>query len=459
MCDISESIKEMIGMKIEIPAYARTALEKLHAEGFKAYIVGGCVRDSVLGKKPDDYDICTDCTPGSMKKVFSDFTTIETGIKHGTLTVLIDRKPVEITTFRSDGKYTDHRKPDSVRFETELAEDLKRRDFTVNALCYNEREGIVDMFGGISDIENKIIRCVGKPQERFDEDALRIMRAMRFSSVLGFEIEPNTAAAVHEQKELLREISAERIAAELKKLLCGEGAERILLGHRDVMAVIIPQLKPCFDLAQNTPHHCYDVYTHICKSVGNIQPDWVLRLTMLLHDIGKPLVKKTDENGIDHFKTHQFRSAELARQITADLKLDNKSRRRIYDLVYEHDNRIPAAKRSVRRFLSKYDEEFFADYMRVRRADTLAQSMYLREEKIEELDELERIAAQIHEESLCLHLSDLAVNGKDLMALGYSGSGIGEGLKFLLDAVIEDKVPNSKVDLLEFIRSHHTTNT
>ena len=449
----------MNSVKIDIPAYAKTALEKLHAEGFKAYIVGGCVRDSVLGKTPDDYDICTDCTPDQMKKVFSNFTAIETGIKHGTLTVLIDRKPVEITTFRSDGKYSDHRKPDSVKFETELSQDLKRRDFTVNALCYNDREGIVDMFGGISDIENKIIRCVGKPQDRFDEDALRIMRAMRFSSVLGFEIEENTANAVHEQKELLHNISAERIASELKKLLCGTGAEKILTDYRDVMAVIIPQLRPCFDLAQNNPHHCYDVYTHICKSVGNIHPDWVLRLAMLLHDIGKPLVKKTDENGIDHFKTHQFRSAELAQRITADLKLDNKSRRRIYDLVYEHDDRIAATKKSVRRFLSKYDEDFFADYMKVRRADTLAQSMYLREEKLKELDELEAIAKQIHDDSLCLHLSDLAVNGKDLMALGFSGSRIGEGLKFLLDAVIEDKVPNSKVDLLEFIRSHHTTNT
>ncbi len=449
----------MNSVKIDIPAYAKTALEKLHAEGFKAYIVGGCVRDSVLGKTPDDYDICTDCTPDQMKKVFSNFTAIETGIKHGTLTVLIDRKPVEITTFRSDGKYSDHRKPDSVKFETELSQDLKRRDFTVNALCYNDREGIVDMFGGISDIENKIIRCVGKPQDRFDEDALRIMRAMRFSSVLGFEIEENTANAVHEQKELLHNISAERIASELKKLLCGTGAEKILTDYRDVMAVIIPQLRPCFDLAQNNPHHCYDVYTHICKSVGNIHPDWVLRLAMLLHDIGKPLVKKTDENGIDHFKTHQFRSAELAQRITADLKLDNKSRRRIYDLVYEHDDRIAATKKSVRRFLSKYDEDFFADYMKVRRADTLAQSMYLREEKLKELDELEAIAKQIHDDSLCLHLSDLAVNGKDLMALGFSGSQIGEGLKFLLDAVIEDKVPNSKVDLLEFIRSHHTINT
>lgn len=441
----------MNSVKISIPSYAKTALEKLHAEGFKAYIVGGCVRDSVLGKTPDDYDICTDCTPDQMKKVFSNFTAIETGIKHGTLTVLIDRKPVEITTFRSDGKYSDHRKPDSVKFETELSQDLKRRDFTVNALCYNDREGIVDMFGGISDIENKIIRCVGKPQDRFDEDALRIMRAMRFSSVLGFEIEENTANAVHEQKELLHNISAERIASELKKLLCGTGAEKILTDYRDVMAVIIPQLRPCFDLAQNNPHHCYDVYTHICKSVGNIQPDWVLRLAMLLHDIGKPLVKKTDENGIDHFKTHQFRSAELAQRITADLKLDNKSRRRIYDLVYEHDDRIAATKKSVRRFLSKYDEDFFADYMKVRRADTLAQSMYLREEKLKELDELEAIAKQIHDDSLCLHLSDLAVNGKDLMALGFSGSRIGEGLRFLLDAVIEEKITNNRDDLLKYL--------
>ena len=439
-------------MKIFIPDYAQKALSLLHAQGFKAYIVGGCVRDAVLGKTPNDYDICTDCTPDVMKKVFSDFTTIETGIKHGTLTVLIDRQPLEITTFRSDGTYTDHRKPDSVKFEKELSEDLKRRDFTVNALCCNDDEGVVDMFGGLDDIKNKVIKCVGKPQERFDEDALRILRALRFSSVLDFEIEKNTAQAVHEQKELLRAISAERIAAELKKLLCGRDPARILLEYRDVFAVIIPQLAPCFDFAQNNPHHCYDVYTHICKSVNNIEPDWVLRLAMLLHDIGKPLVHTTDENGIDHFKTHQLKSAEIAKEVTGALKLDNKSRSRIHSLVLEHDNRIPAKKKSVRRFLSKYDEEFFADYLKVRRADTLAQSMYFRSEKLEELDEIEKIAKQICDEALCLHISDLAVNGNDLMELGLSHKQIGEGLKMLLDAVIEERTANEKDSLIACLK-------
>lgn len=439
-------------MKIFIPDYAQKALSLLHAQGFKAYIVGGCVRDAVLGKTPNDYDICTDCTPDVMKKVFSGFTTIETGIKHGTLTVLIDRQPLEITTFRSDGTYTDHRKPDSVKFEKELSEDLKRRDFTVNALCCNEAEGVVDMFGGLDDIKNKVIKCVGKPQERFDEDALRILRALRFSSVLDFEIEANTSQAVHQQKELLKAISAERIAAELKKLLCGRDPARILLEYRDVFAVIIPQLAPCFDFAQNNPHHCYDVYTHICKSVNNIEPDWVLRLAMLLHDIGKPLVHTVDENGIDHFKTHPLRSAEIAREVTGALKLDNKSRSRIYSLVLEHDNRIPAKKRSVRRFLSKYDEAFFADYIKVRRADTLAQSGYFRREKLEELDELEKIAKQICDEALCLHICDLAVNGNDLKELGLSNRQIGEGLKLLLDAVIEEKTANEKDSLLDYLK-------
>lgn len=439
-------------MKIFIPDYAQKALSLLHAQGFKAYIVGGCVRDAVLGKTPNDYDICTDCTPDVMKKVFSGFTTIETGIKHGTLTVLIDRQPLEITTFRSDGTYTDHRKPDSVKFEKELSEDLKRRDFTVNALCCNEAEGVVDMFGGLDDIKNKVIKCVGKPQERFDEDALRILRALRFSSVLDFEIEANTSQAVHQQKELLKSISAERIAAELKKLLCGRDPARILTEYRDVFAVIIPQLAPCFDFAQNNPHHCYDVYTHICKSVNNIEPDWVLRLAMLLHDIGKPLVHTVDENGIDHFKTHPLRSAEIAREVTGALKLDNKSRSRIYSLVLEHDNRIPAKKRSVRRFLSKYDEAFFADYIKVRRADTLAQSGYFRREKLEELDELEKIAKQICDEALCLHICDLAVNGNDLKELGLSNRQIGEGLKLLLDAVIEEKTANEKDSLLDYLK-------
>lgn len=444
----------MTRVKIHIPAYAQTAIQTLHACGYKAYIVGGCVRDAVLGMAAHDYDICTDCTPSEMKKVFAAFTTIETGIKHGTLTVLIDRVPVEITTFRSDGKYTDHRKPDSVRFEKELGEDLKRRDFTVNALCYNDREGIVDMFGGIDDISGKIIRCVGKPQERFDEDALRIMRAMRFSSVLGFEIEKGTAAAIHEQKELLHEISAERIASELKKLICGQGAARILLDYRDVMAVIIPQLQPCFDLAQNNPHHCYDVYTHICKSVENIQPDWVLRMVMLLHDIGKPLVHTRDENGTDHFKTHPVKSAEIALDVAAALKLDNKSRDRIHALVLEHDNRISCAKKSVRRFLSKYDEEFFADYMKVRRADTLAQSDYKRTEKLAELDTIEQTAKEICEESLCLHLSDLALNGDDLMALGLQGKKVGEALRFLLESVVDEKVQNDKQSLTAYLKEN-----
>lgn len=441
-------------MKIDIPPYAQRALETLHACGYKAYIVGGCVRDAVLGKTPSDYDICTDCTPDMMKQVFADFQTIETGIKHGTLTVLIDRKPLEITTFRSDGKYTDHRKPDSVRFETELAQDLKRRDFTINALCYNEREGMVDMFGGVEDIQNRVIRCVGSAQERFDEDALRIMRAMRFSAVLDFEIEKSTADAIHGQKQLLKAISAERIAAELKKLLCGKDPARILTEYRDVMAVIIPQLQPCFDLAQNNPHHCYDVYTHICKSVNNIQPDWVLRLTMLLHDIGKPAVHTTDESGVDHFKTHQLKSADMAQKITAALKLDNKSRSRIRSLVLEHDNRIAPKKKSVRRFLSKYDEDFFKSYMKVRRADTLAQSQYQREQKLAELDELERIAQQIHDEALCLHIKDLAVNGNDLKALGLSDRAIGQGLKKLLEAVIDERVQNDKDSLLTYIKEN-----
>lgn len=437
---------------IMIPQYAAKALEILHCGGFKGYIVGGCVRDAVLGKVPDDYDICTDCTPDKMKQIFSGLTTIETGIKHGTLTVLIDRKPIEITTFRSDGKYSDHRKPDRVRFETDLGEDLKRRDFTINALCYNKSEGIVDMFGGIGDINNRIIRCVGKPSERFDEDALRIMRALRFSSTLGFEIEKDTSDAIHAQRGLLREISAERIASELKKLLCGRDPARILLQYRDVFAVIIPQLEACFDLEQNNPHHCYDVYTHICRSVNNIEPDWVLRLTMLLHDIGKPAMKTVDEKGISHFKLHQQKSEEMARQISGALKLDNKSRSRICRLVLEHDNRIAATHRSVRRFLSKYDYDFFCDYIKVRRADTLAQSDYLRQQKLAQLDELEAIAKQIDDEKLCLHLSDLAINGSDLIEMGFGGRQIGEILRQLLEAVIEEKTQNEKNKLKEYIK-------
>ena len=412
---IHKTIKGGSKLEIFIPQFVRTALDRLNECGYEGYIVGGCVRDSLLGKKPHDYE------------VFANFRTIETGLKHGTLTVLIESEPVEITCYRSDGEYIGHRKPAQVTFESSLEEDLKRRDFTVNAMAYSPNEGLIDLYGGQSDLSKGIIRCVGEPEKRFDEDALRILRGLRFSSCLGFEIEEKTSKAILEQRELLKSISAERIASELKKLLCGKGARKILLDYREVMTVFIPELRESFDFRQNNPHHFLDVYGHICLSVENVRPQWQMRLTMLLHDIGKPRMHTVDENG---------------------------SAKYIYELIWEHDNRIAATKKSVRRFMAQHDFDFVMDYLEVRRADTYAQSDYKRQEKLAELDHIAELAIEIKEDNECIHICDLDINGKDLLQMGFGGKDIGIGLELALNGVIDEKVENKKEELKGYIESN-----
>lgn len=440
-------------MKINIPQYVLPVLDRLTANGYEAYIVGGCVRDALMDKEPHDYDVCTNCTPDEMLKVFKDFHVIETGIKHGTLTVMSEHMPVEVTTYRSDGDYTDHRRPDSVHFERELKEDLKRRDFTVNAMCYNPDTGLVDMFGGSEDLQIKTIKCVGDARDRFEEDALRIIRALRFASVLDFQIEEKTASAMREKAHLLEYVSAERIFTELKKLLCGKAVYRIMQDYSDLMVLMIPELKPCIGCEQNCLHHCYDVYGHICKSIENIEPDEELRLTMLFHDIGKPLKKTTGEDGIDHFKLHPLAGADIAEKVLKGFKSSNKTIARIIPLIREHDNRIPAKRRSVKRMISKYDYEFYCDWLKVRWADTLAQSDYHRQEKLDELDMLEQVGKEIIAEECCLKRSDLAVNGKDMLDLGYQGKIISNALDFVLDAVLDETIPNDREAILAYLRS------
>lgn len=440
-------------MEIIIPQYAAAVVDRLTQNGYKAYIVGGCVRDSLMGKAPHDHDVCTDCTPDKMLEVFKGFHVVETGLKHGTLTVMSEHEPVEVTTFRSDGDYTDHRRPDSVHFERELSEDLKRRDFTVNAMCFNQNEGLIDMFGGREDLESGIIRCVGNAEDRFEEDALRIIRALRFASVLDFEIEENTASAMRKKAHLLEYVSAERVFCELKKLLCGKAVFRIMQRYSDLMALIVPELEACIGCTQNCIHHCYDVYGHICKSVENIEPDEELRLAMMMHDIAKPLKKTTDENGADHFKKHPIAGAEIAKVILKRFKSSNKTAQRIIPLITEHDNRIPPNRIAVKRLISKYDYEFFSDWLKVRRADTLAQSEHMREEKLAELDLLADIAAQIKAENACLKLTDLAVNGRDMIEQGYEGQAIKQALNTALEAVIDERIENSREAILAYLRS------
>ncbi|SDA09672.1 tRNA nucleotidyltransferase (CCA-adding enzyme) [Ruminococcus sp. YE71] len=434
--------------KIKIPPAAARALELLETAGYEAWCVGGCVRDALRGCEPHDWDVCTSASPDEMLKVFARFRTIPTGIKHGTLTVIIMGEQIEITTYRCDGEYADHRRPDSVIFVRDIRSDLERRDFTMNAICVDLRGELYDPFDGQADIKRGLIRCVGDPYKRFDEDALRILRAVRFAAKTGFLIDEPTRKAAVELRGLLDSVSAERIWSELRSLLTQPHAGDVLREHREIIAQILPEAKACFGFDQHNPHHCYDVWEHITHSVDFIEPDPLLRTVMLLHDIGKPLKYKLDENGVGHFKLHQLASADIAEDVLTRMKSDNYTKKRVCALIAEHDDRIPAEKRPVRRFISKYDYDFFGEYLKVRRADTLAQSMYLREEKLAELDRLGEIAAQLREEDSCLKVNQLAVNGKDLMALGFKGKAVGEELKRLLAAVIEEELPNEHDALL-----------
>lgn len=437
---------------ISVPEYIEKAIGLLENSGYEAYCVGGCVRDSLLGREPGDWDVCTSATPDEMKTVFDGFRLIETGIRHGTLTVIIDRNPIEITTYRTDGAYASHRRPVSVNFIRDLNGDISRRDFTINAMCCDKNGAVTDMFGGTVDLSNKIIRCVGDPYERFEEDALRIMRALRFASVLGFEIEKDTAKAIFDKKNLLEYISVERIFSELKKLLCGRNAAKVLIDFKEIFAFIMPEITPCFGFEQRNIHHCYDVWTHIVKSVENVRQDERLRLAMLFHDIGKPSMARFDEDGSGHFKGHPIKSAEMLTEILDRFHCDNATISYVRDLVIEHDNRIPVARKNVKRFMAKHSYDFFMDYLEVRRADTMAQSDHLKQEKLEELEKLALIAVEVNNENCCLKLTDLAVDGKDMISLGMSGRQIGAMLQRLLDLVVDDKLENDRNVLLDYVK-------
>lgn len=437
---------------MEIPSYVNRAVEILNNAGFEAYAVGGCVRDSLLGKIPNDWDMCTDALPEEICKAFCDFHVIETGLKHGTVTVRIEHNSIEITTFRTDGEYLKHRKPEQVRFVKSLSEDLSRRDFTINSLAFSPTNGIIDLFSGQNDLQNKIIRCVGDPEKRFDEDALRILRALRFSSVLGFEISPETSQAVHKMKDLLLEISSERIREELLKIICGQDAFRILDEYRDVIVTVIPELKPCIGFLQHSPHHKYDVYGHIIHSVENVENRPDLRLVMLLHDIGKPKTFTIDEKGVGHFKNHPDVSCQIAREVLNRLKFDNLTKNYVLEQISEHDNRFNADRKSVRRFVSKHDFGFLDDHLKVRKSDTLAQSEYNREKKLADIEQKKTIAADLKAEGDSLQRKDLKINGTDLLNAGFkAGKDMKTILDFCLLGVVEEIFPNEKEALLSAV--------
>ncbi len=436
-------------IKIEIPEPAKRILDTLHEAGYEAYVVGGCVRDSILGREPGDWDITTSAKPEEVKKLFT--RTIDTGIAHGTVTVMDGKEGFEVTTYRIDGEYEDSRHPKEVTFTSNLVEDLKRRDFTINAMAYSEEDGLIDKFDGLSDINKKLIRCVGDPGERFSEDALRMMRAVRFAAQLGYTIEEDTREAIRALAPTLSKISAERIQVELVKLLVSQNPGEIReLYETGITGVIMPEFDKCVGEVQNNRHHAYDVGEHIVRSVENIRADKVLRLTMLFHDIEKPSCKKTDAEGVDHFHGHADKGAETAYAILRRLKFDRDTMDLVRKLVKYHDHRYPAEKKAVRRMASAVGADIFPLLLEVHDADVKAQSDYKREEKLAWTKEVRELFEEIERDGECLTLAQLCVNGKDLMDLGIKpGKELGLILKAMLSDVIEDPSHNTKEYLLE----------
>lgn len=441
-------------MDIKLPDTVERALDALYAAGFEAYTVGGCVRDILLGLTPFDWDITTSALPQEIQAVFQGERTLDTGLKHGTVTVVLDGTPLEITTYRTDGSYTDNRRPDSVTFSCTLSDDLTRRDFTVNTLCYAPQTGIVDLLGGKADLENKILRAVGDPDKRFLEDALRMMRGIRFSAQLGFPIEEKTAESIRRNRELLRNIAAERIRAEFCKLLMGKDAARVLLSYPEVLEVFLPELAAVRDFPQNTPYHKYDVYTHSVYALGNAPPDLSLRLCLFFHDFGKPACHTQDEHGISHFKGHPEKGAKLADEILRRLRFDNKTRETVCLLIRYHDCRIPKTKVQAKRLLREIGTENYQRLLQVKYADESAKAYP--QKKLEDLKNAEALLSEILENKECYTLSQLAINGNDLQNAGFkSGKALKARLEFLLDAVIKEECPNNENALLEFTKLHN----
>lgn len=436
-------------MELRIPEKAEIILHTLEEAGYEAYVVGGCVRDSILGRSPDDWDITTSAKPEEVKALFR--RTVDTGLIHGTVTVMLDKEGFEVTTYRVDGEYEDGRHPKEVSFTASLEEDLKRRDFTINAMAYNPKRGLVDLFGGVQDMEKRIIRCVGNPLERFTEDALRILRAVRFSAQLGFSIEGETLKAISVLAPNLKYVSAERIQVELLKLLVSPHPDYLRTAYEaGITKEILPEFDRCMETEQNTPHHCYNVGEHTLQSLLNIRADKVLRLTMLLHDFGKPVVKRTDEDGRDHFKTHGPEGEKMAVSILRRLKMDNDTIRKVRSLIKWHDYRPKGEAVSVRKAISLIGEELFPLYLEVQKADILAQSAYRREEKLARLTAVSALYEEILDRGQCISLKTMALTGRDLIDAGYTpGKELGEILEKLLVHVLENPEDNKKEILLK----------
>ena len=436
-------------MKIQLPIQVKNIINTLQQAGFEAYAVGGCVRDSILNRTPEDWDITTSALPEQVKLLFK--RTVDTGIEHGTVTVMFDKEGFEVTTYRIDGEYTDNRHPKEVTFTPNLLEDLKRRDFTINAMAYNEDSGLIDAFDGLADIDHKIIRCVGDPKERFGEDALRIMRAVRFSAQLGYRIENKTWDAVGELAPTLSKISPERIRVELVKLVTSQNPYYLKKAYEcGITKVIFPELDAMMKTEQNNKYHQYSVGEHVLHAMEAIAPDPILRLTMLLHDSGKATTGSKDENGVDHFYNHHIASEKIALDFLKRLRFDNDTIRKVTKLVLVHDHQMEPEPQSVRQALREVGEELFPMLLLVKRADISAKSEFRRDYKFNKVDKIEAIYKQILENKECFSLKTLQINGADLIGLGLKpGIKMGEILEKLLDLVIENPAQNNKEFLLE----------
>ena len=433
-----------------IPGYAAEVLSALETAGYAAWCVGGCVRDSLLGRTPQDWDVTTAARPEQVLAVFGD-RAVPTGLAHGTVTVKTAGGPVEVTTFRRDGAYRDHRRPQSVTFTDSLEEDLRRRDFTVNAMALDLRGVLADPLGGRADLSAGVLRCVGEPDRRFREDALRILRGVRFAAALGFTLEPETDRSLRANRALLGEIAPERIWTELCGLLTASRAAEALRAYPEIIGVFWPEILDMVGFLQRNRHHCYDVWEHTLHALEAVPPELVLRLTMLLHDIGKPGCCTVDENGCGHFRGHPARSAAMAETMLRRLRADNATRETVTRLVLWHDRNIPRTRPGVAEALRELGERDLRRLMLVKRADNLAQDPAYRSMQTE-IGKAETILDQLLSEGACVSLDRLAVRGGDLLALGLSGPAVGETLEALLEEVIRERLPNDRAALLEYAR-------
>ncbi len=441
-----------------MPEHVREILEALEGAGFAAFCVGGCVRDSLLGREPEDWDITTSARPEEVLGLFG-AEALPTGLRHGTVTVRRPGGHAEVTTFRRDGVYTDHRRPESVRFTDSLEEDLARRDFTVNAMALSLRGELRDPFRGREDLAAGRIRCVGEPARRFGEDALRILRGLRFAAVLGFAIEPETAAALSAARGDLAAIAPERILMELRKLLGAERPSAVLREFPEVFGVFWPELLPMVGYDQRNFHHCYDLWEHTLHALDAVPGEESLRFAALLHDVGKPECFSLDADGVGHFYGHAAKSAERADAMLARLRAPNALREEVTELIRRHDTPLPGIpEANLRRLLRRLGEGRLRRLIALQRADNLAQAPEYRAERAAGLDEvLERLDAILQEDA-CFSLRQLAVNGRDMLDLGFRGREIGGALDFLLNEVVEGRLENEREALLGAARERYPGN-